>query len=1264
MARIGIWLRRSGWALALLGLLVAAAWWGLPALLTAQLPPRLSQALGRPVTLDAVEFQPWQLALTLRGLRIGAAGEPAAAAAAPALLQIERLRADLSIASLRRRAPVVEALDIDGLRLNLARTAPGHYDIDDLIERLVRRNAPAAGGEPPRFSLNNLNLRDAGIRFDDRPAGRVHELKSLTLGLPFLSNLPEDIAVHTEPRLAFELNGTRFDTGAQALPFAESRSGRLALAFEDLDLAPLLGYLPAGLPLKPTRARLSSDLALRFSLPHSGEPSVSLTGRLALNDVVLAEPGGAAVAGWQALTLPLTDLQLLQRRVVLGAVTLAGADLRLARDAGGRISLQRLLAPGPATAPRPPATAPAPAPADWTLELARLQVSDARLRWTDDAVRPQAALQVDALGLELDGLRWPNPLPLPLAVRGELRAQRDGAPKAGSFAIEGQVHPSQASLALQLDALELAALGPYLAQALRPQLSGQLAARARLEWAADPARLALRLDSASLQNLQLRDGPASPAGRLASLRRLSLERVDADVPARRLTIGRLELVDPVLRVGRDAERRIDLLQWLADAPSRSSAPAGSRAGAAAAGRAAAQPPWRVALRDLSLSGGQLLWRDAGVGDKDSGAPVQAKVERLTLRLRDLVWPAPAAGPGALARMQLSARIGAPPPPGQAAAFGEIAWDGRVGLAPLQADGRLVVDRFPVHLFVPYAGDALPLRLVHADAGFRGRLRVQAAPAGWSVDTDADVRITDLQLNGRPSPDDAATDGSELLSWQSLSLQGLSLALAPPSRPRLLVREVMLDDFYSRLQITPRGRLNLQDVAARPAGAASAPAAAAAPVVAAAVAATPEAAASAPESERLGAAIGRMIELDIGGIALRNGRIDFSDYFIRPNYSTRLTGLNGSIGRLRSGTREMASLSLRGRAAETALLDISGELNPTADPLALDIRARATDLELAPLSPYAGKYAGYGIERGKLSVDVAYKIDADGRLEAKNQVVLNQLTFGERVESPSATQLPVLLAVALLKDRNGVIDVNLPISGSVSDPKFSVGGIVWQVIGNLLTKAVTAPFSLLAGGSGKDLSQVEFQGGTARLTDGGRQSLAKVATALADRPSLIMTVTGMADPVAEREAAQREALESRLQAERRRELLREAPAAARPPAAAASAPPADEALSAADRARLLERVYKQTPLPNKPRNALGLQRDLPPAEMQALLQAAVPVDEVTMRELALQRGLAVRDALIAAGLANERLFLAAPQLHAPDPGGAAWVPMASLTLSTR
>jgi hypothetical protein len=396
-------------------------------------------------------------------------------------------------------------------------------------------------------------------------------------------------------------------------------------------------------------------------------------------------------------------------------------------------------------------------------------------------------------------------------------------------------------------------------------------------------------------------------------------------------------------------------------------------------------------------------------------------------------------------------------------------------------------------------------------------------------------------------------------------------------------------------------------------------------------------------------------VNVGGVRLVNGRIDYSDHFVRPNYSAALTELNGSLGAFSSQSRDMAALQLHGRAEGTATLDITGQVNPLARPLALDIRAKASDLELAPLSPYAGKYAGYAIERGKLSMDVAYKISADGRLEASNQLILNQLTFGEPIASPTATKLPVKLAIALLKDRNGVINVNLPVSGSLNDPQFSVAGVVGKLILNLLVKAVTSPFSLLSGamdgGAGPDMSAIEFKPGTAVFTDASAASLDKVAAALADRPALQVTITGSADAQAERADWQRETIESQLRTMAHDEALSAG--------ASASAP---LALTPARRSALLQALYKRTRLPDKPRNLVGMLKDLPDAEMEALLMNNVPVNDEAMRQEALARAIAVRDALIAKGISSDRLFLAAPSLHTA--GSEPWTPRATLALAMR
>ncbi len=1052
--------------------------------------------------------------------------------------------------------------------------------------------------------------------------------------------------------------------------------------------------------------------------------------------------------------LELRDVQPLKRQVHLAALKLDGANLVVLREANGAINWQRLgaepAAPSSTVAGAAKASAPASATVPdsattsaWAFALDDLQLSSAQVQLTDNAVRPRAQWLVDGISVQVQQLRWPNPAAMPVQAAATLRkgvAATDksvlasdkaatASPAIGTLAIKGQANMQQAALDLQIEGLLLEPLAPYFAQVLTPNVSGKLSTQATLDWSggADAPRLKLDLTKATLDNLRLSEGTGRSAATLMAWQRLALGAVQVDLLAHKVSLGSIKLARPSLQVARDSAGHWNVQRWLvAAAPAATTAKAAAVQSTATAAHTAASPkadaPWALVLKDLAIDAGQVMVSDAAAAPTKSGASTDSNnaagasnppgtspqalkfdLSNLRLRVNDLAWPAASGQP---IKLQLAALLGAPASPGAKPTGAGIDWNGRLGLAPLQASGALTIERLDVHLFEPYFGASIPVHLQQAQTSLKGQLKLLQAPAGLQAELAADVQVADLLLRTRPvpvpgQPAPSADSGDELLSWQSLALDGVAVALAPGIAPKVEVRSISLADFYSRLTITEQGRFNLSDVAASPAvvetspvGAASASAAGATAVSGPATSASATAPAATtstatPTSPATSPTLSPV--LVIGPTRLVNGRIDFTDRFVRPSYATRLTGLNGQIGAFRSGTRDMASIELRGRAEGTALLNIVGQLNPTANPLALDIRAKATDLELAPLSPYAGKYAGYAIERGKLSMDVSYKIDADGKLEAKNQVILNQLTFGDKVDSPSATNLPVRLAVALLTDRHGVIDINLPVSGSLNDPQFSVTGIVTKIIVNLLTKAFTAPFALLSGGGADDLSVVGFAPGAATMTEPGQQALDKVAKALVDRPALTMTVAGAADPASERDAMQRLALDARLQAERRRELGRSsAPvytATAAPTTAAstattaassatattaasasgaaandANAAPAVPPMTAEDRARLLKLVYQQANLPNKPRNPLGQLRDLPAAEMEIMLRAATLVSTDSARELALQRGIAVRDALVAKGLPSSRLFLSAPKLRASAEDDPAWSPRVVLTLA--
>lgn len=1197
------WLRRLAGSTLVVLVLCGLAWWAVPWWVEGAGMRLASQALGREVSVEKARFQPWRLGLVLDGVKVAGAVPGDAA-----LLEIASTEATLSLRSLWHRSPVLDSLHIERPLLRLSRVADGRYDIDDLLNRWSQ---PAAKAEPEggaSLALYNLSLAGGQVLLDDKPMGRRHELSDLRIDLPFVSLLDAHVEVRVEPRLSGRLNGVAFGSKAQALPFAQTRQARLDFSVKGFDLGTYLAYWPQQLPLRPERGRLSAELQVLFLQTPGQVPELKLGGRIDVDEVGLALGEHKSWLVWDRLQLGLGDVQPLKKQLLLDSLVWTGPKLALQRDAAGRLLLPQFAAAPPAK----PGTETQPA---WRFALKQFELRQAGLAWRDDSLRPVAELGLSELGLKLSALSWPLRDKTGLSFEAKLDKFEGGKPATLSGG--GELTTEALSLTGQWQDLALEWLSPYLQAELPLAMQGRLAGQLRLDLAqplkanaGQRAKLTLtgiKLDALRAQQLLAGSGRQE----LLSMAELSLDELVLEPAARRLALGQLSLREPRLALQRSAD---GVLSVLALMPAKAAEPG---------------TPWSTQLAALAIDGGALRFTDAAVQPLAGvpGQPHLLVLEQLRLRAQKLGQ--------ARSPLQLSAQLGRPAGSQRrsggavAAMLGKLQWEGELALSPQpSARGSLRAERLPLQLLDPYLDPALGLHLRRAEAGFRGTLALAQGPQGLATQAQGDLLLADLRLlHTRTEADGARRIDEELLSWQALNLAGLKLDLRPATPLKLDIGEASLSDFYARLIIDEQGRFNLGERAPKPA------------------AAVPPAA-------------GRGLQLQIGQTRLAGGSVDFSDRFVKPNYSAKLSELHGSLGTFASGQTQMAPLNLSGKVAGTGLLEIKGELNPAGAPLLMDIQASATDIELAPLSPYAGKYAGYAIDRGKLSTRVHYRIAPGGALQADNQLVLNQLTFGERIDSPDATKLPVLLAVALLKDGNGVIDLNLPVSGSLDDPEFSIGGLIFRLIVNLLGKALTSPFSLLTGGGSTDLSQAEFRPGSTGLADSALANLDKLAKALADRPSLNVTLTGWADPAAERAAVQAVKVEQSLLAERRRELRRQQNASGQKAAEAAALQ-----LSETDRQRLLLVVYKASSLPNRPRNLVGMLKEVPAAEMQAMLAASHEVSEEALRQLALERAVVVRDALIAKGVPNARLFLASPKLHAAE-AGKTWAPHVELALATQ
>ena len=652
-----------------------------------------------------------------------------------------------------------------------------------------------------------------------------------------------------------------------------------------------------------------------------------------------------------------------------------------------------------------------------------------------------------------------------------------------------------------------------------------------------------------------------------------------DLAANRLEVGELAMRQARLDVARGSDGRWSFLDRNYPLLLKLAEPAGPPP-------AASGPPFSWRFGKISLTDSRVAFSDAVPAE-----PVQFTLAALDATVSDLA--APGNSPATLA---IKGNLGKK---------GALQVQGTVVPSGPELKATVTLRRIPLPPFAPYLADHVRLVLVDGQLDSTLNLALARRDNQWHGRFGGSLGLSRCYALD-------ADHREDLLRWERLQFSGIDGRLQPFA---LKVAAVTLNDYYARVLIDEQGELNLAHLAVRKPEENAAPE----PVAAAAPPAKPE--------------------VRIDQITLQGGTVNFTDRHLGRPFSAEMLQLGGRIEGLNSAAATRAEVDLRGRLRNESPLTIAGTFNPLADPLALDLAVDFTDIDLSPLSPYAGTYVGYLIERGKLNVALAYRIE-EGKLKASNRLFIDQFTFGDKVASDKATTLPVRLAVALLKDRNGEIHLDIPVYGDLNDPQFSVWGIVWQVVKNLLVKAATSPLALLGalGGGGEDFSAIAFPAGSARLGEAEQAKLAKIADTLRDRTNLKIEIKGYVDPDQDPEPYRRELLQEKLRREKLFDLRKELGDAA---------PTGTDGVTvaAAEYPDYLWRVYKAAGFP-KPRNLVGLVKHLPDAELEKLLLANTRVGSEELAALAQARASAVIAALSGAGrIPPGRLFLGSAEITA-------------------
>ncbi|AXJ06970.1 hypothetical protein CFN16_23405 [Pseudomonas fluorescens] len=940
-----------------------------------------------------------------------------------------------------------------------------------------------------------------------------------------------------------------------------------------LALYSLLGFLILpGIALRVVNQQLANYATVPAHLQRIELNPFSL--ELTLWGLVIGEPGKEQV-GFERLYANLQLDSLWTKALHLSDIELEKSKTEILFAKDGQLNLLGLF--------KLPASEPTPADPDakpFPLRIDRIQLAGGNLHFVD--ARPSEPIEFvyDKLDFELKNL---STLPednadMTLVAIGPAGGQIDWK---GNFSLV----PISSEGTLKITDGKMKAFWPYVRDAVPLVLEEgvvSLSTDYKLNLSKETQLL--------LSNVAVNIAPfaiKAPDGRqLAKLERLDVSDTTVDLAKQQVVVGKIRSQKLETWAALEADGQLDWQKLFASQPSKPAAKAAAEPKSTPAAADSPKPeptapskPWQVLLKDVQL-------RDYKVhlADRSAKPEVTLDVTPLNVDLQNFD-----SLNGSPFNLRLDTGLGKQ---------GKISADGVVNLAPVTAQLNVKTQDIDLRVAQSYINPFIRLEL---RSGMLGS------------DLKVNLKSTDplaLSVTGRAQVDQLHTLDTlktrDFLKWQQVVVEGLNYQHGDS----LSIDRINLFQPYARFMINDDRTTNIDDLLIPQPADSGAKTAAAKP---------------ASNDKPLG--------IHIGGIAINDGSANFADFSLTPNFATAIQQLNGQIGTIDSRQAKPASVDVKGKVDRYAPVTIKGAVNPF-DPMAsLDIATSFKRVELTTLTPYSGKFAGYRIRKGRLNLDLHYLI-TKGQLKAENKVVVEQLQLGEKVDSPDAVSLPLKLAIALLKDVDGKISIELPVTGDLNNPQFSVMPIVWQTLRNLIVKAAAAPFKLIgglvSGGGSEDLGTVSFAPGSSDLSKDAEATLVNLSQALKERPALRLEIEGTAAKSSDGPLIAEQRLEREYQYNYYKMLQRRGD---KVPAQASLIQVPDN-----EKGPLLEGIYRTRLKTQPPVEWKDLGKEERTAKMRADVIKFWSSSDVLLRQLGQDRASSIKDYLVDKGqLADDRVY---------------------------
>lgn len=699
----------------------------------------------------------------------------------------------------------------------------------------------------------------------------------------------------------------------------------------------------------------------------------------------------------------------------------------------------------------------------------------------------------------------------------------------------------------------------------------------------------------------------APDGRpLVRLERLDVSETSVDLAKQQVIVGKIRSQKLETWAAREADGQLDWQKLFASQPAKpATKPESTKAPAAADSPqpkpdpAAPSKPWQVLLKDVELRDYQVH-----LADRQAQPAVALELGPLNVDVKNFD-----SLNGSPFSLKIDTGLGKQ---------GKILAEGEVNLAPISA--KLKVQTKDIDLRV-------------AQSYINPFIRLELRSGMLGSDLAVDLKSTEplaFSVTGRAQVDQLHTLDTlktrDFLKWQQVVVEGLNYQHGDS----LSIDKINLQQPYVRFMINDDRTTNINDLLIpQPADSGS------------------KTAAAKPAASK-----DKPMGIHIGSIAINDGSANFADFSLTPNFATAIQQLNGQIGTIDSRQVKPAAVDIKGKVDRYAPVTIKGSVTPFDPMAALDIATSFKRVELTTLTPYSGKFAGYRIRKGRLNLDLHYQI-TKGQLKAENKVVVEQLQLGEKVDSPDAVSLPLKLAIALLKDSDGKISIELPITGDLNNPQFSVMPIVWQTLRNLIVRAAEAPFKFIGGlinGSGaEDLGSVSFAPGSSELSKNSESALDTLAKALKTRPALRLEIEGTAAEKSDGPLIAEQRLEREYQYSYYKMLQRRGD---KVPAQASLLEVPDK-----EKGPLLEAIYRTRLKTQPPAEWTQLGKEERSAKLREGVIKFWASDNELLRKLGQDRAASIKDYLVdKAQLADDRVYFVDANLGEAESDGRVVTPM--------